>query len=188
MEQFEEPVIDLSKKKKKKVNIDEQSLMTEEPHEHTYMELLDRVYSQMQTAGQQIDTKKKSHLPTPQLAMVGSKRTAFLNFSKLTKVLNRNQEHLQKYIGEELSAETSIDGSQRLIIKGRYKPVQIQGILGKYINTYVKCAICNSLDTILVKNAVTRLTSINCEICKSNRTVPNINCKKNMRGSASCMF
>lgn len=60
----------------------------------------------------------------------------FANFVDICKRLHRQPDHVLQYLFTELGTIGSIDGSQRLIIKGRFQPVQIEKVLRKYIGAY----------------------------------------------------
>ena len=49
--------------------------------------------------------------------------------------MNRPTEHLISYIFAEYGTQGSVDGSGRLIIKGKFTQKQIEGILRSYICT-----------------------------------------------------
>jgi translation initiation factor 2 subunit 2 len=65
-----------------------------------------------------------------------------------------------------------MDGTQRLIIKGRFQPLQIETVLRKYILEYVTCRTCRSPETKLHKE--NRLFFMTCEACGSSRSVAAI--------------
>jgi translation initiation factor 2 subunit 2 len=46
--------------------------------------------------------------------------------------MNRNQEHVFQFILAELGTTGSIDGSQRMVIRGRFPPKAIENIIRKY--------------------------------------------------------
>jgi translation initiation factor 2 subunit 2 len=47
--------------------------------------------------------------------------------------MRRNPDHVLAFIFAELGTEGSIDGSQRLLIRGRFQPQQIENIIRRYI-------------------------------------------------------
>ncbi|KAJ1931505.1 translation initiation factor eIF-2 beta subunit, partial [Linderina pennispora] len=71
-----------------------------------------------------------------------------------------------------LGTSGSIDGSGRLVIKGRFQQKQIENVLRRYIVEYVTCKTCKSGETVLTKEG--RLYFIQCESCGSTRTVAPI--------------
>ena len=71
----------------------------------------------------------------------------------------------------ELGTEGSIDGTQRLVIRGKFVPKYIESLLRKYIVEYVTCKMCRSPNTTLTRNSVNRLYILDCEDCGSNRSV-----------------
>lgn len=81
---------------------------------------------------------------------------------------------LLQFFMAELGTEGSIDGNQRLVIRGKYLPRAINTLLKKYIKLYVTCNECNNAHTSLAKDSVTRLYNMTCEACGSTRTVAPI--------------
>jgi len=113
-------------------------------------------------------------MPPPQLVRVGTKKTMWVNYETIYKLLRRTQDHLRDFLLAELGTEGSIDGSQRLILKGRYTPKQLESLLKKYILEYVTCRICRIPETSLSRDSVTRLWFLECESCGSRRSVAPI--------------
>ncbi|KAJ3116693.1 hypothetical protein HDU96_009044 [Phlyctochytrium bullatum] len=88
--------------------------------------------------------------------------------------MRREPDHLIQYLFAELGTTGSIDGSQRLIIKGRFQQKQIENILKRYIGKveYVTCKTCKSGDTLLTKE--NRLFFLQCQSCGSTKSVSAI--------------
>ncbi|KHG09425.1 Eukaryotic translation initiation factor 2 subunit beta [Gossypium arboreum] len=80
--------------------------------------------------------------------------------------------HVMAFLLAELGTSGSLDGQQRLVVKGRFAPKNFEGILRRYINEYVICLGCKSPDTILSKE--NRLFFLRCEKCGSGRSVAPI--------------
>merc|ERR1712157_653242 len=64
-------------------------------------------------------------------------------------------------MGAELGTEGSIDGNQRLVIRGKYVPKYIESLLRKYILEYVTCQMCRSPNTELTKTRLVVCISAN---------------------------
>ena len=47
--------------------------------------------------------------------------------------MRRQPDHVIQFLFAELGTSGSMDGSQRLVIKGRFQPKQIESVLKKYI-------------------------------------------------------
>ena len=119
---------------------------------------------------------KKRSLP------ISSRSAKGFFFSKTQlKRMHRQPDHLIQYLFAELGTTGSIDGAQRLLIKGRFQQKQIEIVLKRYIGAsflahilveYVQCKTCRSADTALVKE--NRLFFLQCEACGSSRTVSAI--------------
>jgi translation initiation factor 2 subunit 2 len=92
--------------------------------------------------------------------------------------LKRSPEHVLQFFLAELGTDGSIDGSQRLIIKGRYVPRKIESLLRKYIGEYVTCHACRNPDTAFTRDPVSRLYFVHCSSCGSSRSVAAIKAGK----------
>ncbi len=165
------------KKKKKKEKVKEEVVtksIYEEPvdsDEMTYDEMLSRCYEQHYSETQEA---KKLRLAQPKITLIGSKRTGWSNFTQTASLLHRDISHISSFIEAELGTTLSHAKEGVLVMKGRFRALQIETILRKYIDKFVKCRTCKSNDTILQKNAVTRLTSCKCNVCYSEWTVEAI--------------
>mmetsp|Transcript_1077 Transcript_1077/g.1339 ORF Transcript_1077/g.1339 Transcript_1077/m.1339 type:complete len:266 (+) Transcript_1077:63-860(+) len=141
---------------------------------YTYQQMLDRVVGILQANNPELAEKRRHSLKPPQLMRVGTKKTLWVNFQEICKMLNRSPEHLFQFFMAELGTEGSIDGTQRLVIRGKYVPKYIESLLRKYIVEYVTCQMCRSPNTTLTKDSVSRLYFIHCQDCGSSRSVAPI--------------
>ncbi|KAF5785360.1 putative translation initiation factor IF2/IF5 [Helianthus annuus] len=75
--------------------------------------------------------------------------------------MHRQLDHVMTFLLAEMGTSGSLDGQQRLVVKGRFAPKNFEGILKKYTNEYIICNGCRSPDTILSKE--NRLFFLRCE-------------------------
>jgi translation initiation factor 2 subunit 2 len=177
--------LSLKKKKKKKIlenkedfNEKNQEIEYEENQEYDYVFLLDRFFTKLRDKNPNLVVRKKQVIPPPILHKTG-KKTMWSNFLIVVSILKRSVEHIQSFINYEMSTESSIDGNSRLLIKGKFNSKNLEKVLTNYIIQYVSCYMCKSTDTVLVKDSITRLSFVNCDTCKSSRSVNPI--KKSCR-------
>lgn len=142
--------------------------------DYTYEELLDRVIGILHSNNPDLIDKKRRNVKPPQLTRVGTKKTLWVNFQEICTTMGRNPEHVFQFFMAELGTEGSIDGNQRLVIRGKYVPKYIESLLRKYIVEYVTCQMCRSPNTELVKDSGSRLHFCNCRDCGSSRSVAPI--------------
>ena len=88
--------------------------------------------------------------------------------------MNRNTEHVSAYLLAELGTSGSLDSQSRLVIKGRFLPKSFETVLRRYVNEYVLCPGCKSVDTLLDRDSTTRLMHLRCQQCGASRTVTAI--------------
>lgn len=139
--------------------------------DYTYDELLERVVELLQVNNPDLVEKKRTRIKPPQLQLLSSKKTLWVNFQEICSMMQRDPQHVYQFFMAELGTEGSIDGNQRLIIRGKYLGKYIESLLRKYVVEYVTCEMCRSANTDLVKNQASRLYFCNCRDCGSSRSV-----------------
>jgi len=140
--------------------------------DYTYEELLDRVFGILRKFNPELTgEKRRTVMKPPQVLREGTKKTVFANFIELCKAMHRQPDHVLGYLMGELGTSGSLDGTQRLIVKGRFLPKAFEGVLRKYFNEYVLCHACKSPDTLLDKDQTTRLYVLRCQQCGASRSV-----------------
>lgn len=97
---------------------------------------------------------KSYKIPPPQCLREGNKKTIFANIAEICKRMKRTDEHVTQFLFAELGTSGSVDGSRRLVIKGRFQQKQIENVLRRYIVEYVTCKTCRSPDTEYVDRAL----------------------------------
>ncbi|GLT80679.1 hypothetical protein SLA2020_521050 [Shorea laevis] len=141
--------------------------------DYKYEELLGRVFNILRENNPELaGDRRRTVMRPPQVLREGTKKTVFVNFMDLCKTMHRQPDHVMAFLLAELGTSGSLDGQQRLVVKGRFAPKNFEGILRRYINEYVICLGCKSPDTILSKE--NRLFFLRCEKCGSGRSVAPI--------------
>ena len=142
--------------------------------DYTYEDMLDRVMGILHAQNPDLIEKKRRTMKPPQLTRVGTKKTLWVNFQEICTMMQRPPQHVFQFFMAELGTEGSIDGNQRLVIRGKYVPKYIESLLRKYIVSYVTCEMCRSPNTELTRDPATRLNFCKCHDCGSSRSVANI--------------
>lgn len=156
-----------------------------------YDKLLERFFAHLHSAHPDLlSSGSRSYvIPPPQCLREGNKKTIFANIPDICKRMKRSEEHVMQFIFAELGTSGSVDGSRRLVIKGRFQQKQIENVLRRYIGKlsaqlvmlgtdidqgeYVTCKTCRSPDTELSKGE-NRLYFVTCNSCGSRRSVTAI--------------
>jgi len=100
-----------------------------------------------------------------------SRRTIIMNFKDMAEKLNRDPQHLARFIFKESGKPGSLEG-ERLIIQGRLMNEEFRRLIELYVKEFVKCPICGGLDTRIVSEK--RLRFLVCEICGAKSSVRKI--------------
>ena len=141
----------------------------------SYNLLLDRFFKLVNEHNPDIlsSATKSYKIPPPQCLREGNKKTIFANIPEISARMKREQDHVTQFLFAELGTSGSVDGSKRLVIKGRFQQKQIENVLRRYIIEYVTCKTCRSPDTKLEKGE-NRLSFVTCNSCGSRRSVQAI--------------
>lgn len=135
---------------------------------YTYDFLISRAFSYLNANNPELTQRpSKTHLQPPQVVREGTRKTVVTNFANLCKELNRDVEHAMSFMLNELCVNGSIDGTNRLILKGKFPPSSIESVARKYIYEYVMCQGCKGLETHIEKDKSTRLSFMKCNLCQS---------------------
>ena len=104
-----------------------------------YEKLLERFFAHLHSAHPDLlSSGSKSYvIPPPQCLREGNKKTIFANIPDICKRMKRSEEHVMQFIFAELGTSGSVDGSRRLVIKGRFQQKQIENVLRRYVGEYL---------------------------------------------------
>lgn len=105
----------------------------------SYTSLLGRFFSQLaqKNPDHALSGTKSYKIPPPQCMREGNRKTVFANIADICKRMKRTEEHVTAYLFAELGTSGSVDGSRRLVIKGRFQQKQIENVVRKYISKLV---------------------------------------------------
>ncbi|EME46664.1 hypothetical protein DOTSEDRAFT_169426 [Dothistroma septosporum NZE10] len=147
----------------------------DETKQYNYESLLSRFFVLLHDSHPDLASSggKSYKIPPPQCLREGNKKTIFANIADICKRMKRTDEHVTQFLFAELGTSGSVDGSRRLVIKGRFQQKQIENVLRRYIVEYVTCKTCRSPDTELSKGE-NRLYFVTCNSCGSRRSVTAI--------------
>jgi translation initiation factor 2 subunit 2 len=113
------------------------------------------------------DTKERFVIPQPRVFYEG-KTTVLENFRAIADTLNREPDHLMKYLLQELGTAGKIEG-QRGIFQGKFTEQAMARQIESYFEEYVVCTECRLPDTHLTKND--RVLMLKCDACGAHRPV-----------------
>lgn len=129
-----------------------------------YISGLDRAMKKMpSTQG----PKERFVLPSPKVFYEG-KTTVLENFGAIADTLNRDPDHLMKYLLQELGTAGKIEGG-RGIFQGKFSEPVIARQIESYFEEYVVCTECRLPDTHLTKSD--RILMLKCDACGAHRPV-----------------
>lgn len=113
------------------------------------------------------ESDERFSVPKPHVFSEG-KTTVLDNFLTIAHTLNRDPEHLIKYLLGELGTAGKIDGS-RAVFQGSFSRDLLESHINAYVEEYVLCSECGKPDTHLVRED--RTLMIKCDACGAHRSV-----------------
>ncbi|MBS7605545.1 MAG: translation initiation factor IF-2 subunit beta [Candidatus Bathyarchaeia archaeon] len=133
----------------------------------SYEEMLEEAYKQLPS-----EVFKRERLEVPKVAcIIFGSRTFLENFKDICEILNRDPNHVLRYLLKELATSGSIEGS-RAVFHGRFEGEVIDRLIRRYMDEFVNCPICKRPDTKIIKEK--RLNFLVCEACGAKSPVRRI--------------
>ena len=132
--------------------------------ESEYEKLLEDAQTKIPKA---MHTQERFEIPKVKGHIQGNK-TVIINFSQIVTTLNRDPEHLLKYLLRELASPGQIDGP-RLVLGRKIRASLINEKIEKYTNDFVLCPDCKKPDTKIQKED--RIMTIKCAACGAKHTL-----------------
>ncbi|HII86026.1 TPA: translation initiation factor IF-2 subunit beta [Candidatus Bathyarchaeota archaeon] len=105
--------------------------------------------------------QERLELPRIMLQTVGM-RTIIGNFKELSDALDRDPQHILKFLTREMATAATYHES-RAIFQGKFGRDSFERLLLRYTESYVTCPVCKRPDTKLVKEK--RLSFLVCNAC-----------------------
>jgi len=130
-----------------------------------YEKLLERAREGLEDVMQNAE---RFNPPEPEILQEGSKKTIIRNFSEIVDALRRDENHLYKFLLQELGTAGSID-KRRLVLQGRVPAKKINERIKLYIDTFIVCQECNRPDTSFLRTG--RTLNLHCEACGAKRPI-----------------
>jgi translation initiation factor 2 subunit 2 len=134
---------------------------------YNYDELLKRVYSQMPEVSLK---RERLELPTLLITSVGM-RTIISNFKEVADVLDRDPQHILKFLTREMATAATFHDS-RAIFQGRFRRDSFERLLQRYMENFVVCPVCKRPDTKIVKEK--RLAFLVCNACGARSSIKQL--------------
>lgn len=132
-----------------------------------YDDLLKRAREQMP----EVQTKKERlEIPRIQIQTVGM-RTTIANFKEIADALDRDPQHLLKFLTREMATAATFHDS-RAIFQGKFRSDSFERLIQRYLDAYVVCPVCKRPDTKLVKEK--RLAFLVCNACGAKSAIKQL--------------
>lgn len=131
---------------------------------YDYEELLKRARSQIPEL-----TVKRERLELPRLhySTIGM-RTIVYNFKDIAEALNRDPQHLLKYLTREMATAATTQES-RVIFQGKFSLETLERLIQRYVENFVVCPVCKRPDTTIVREK--RLSFLVCDACGARSSI-----------------
>jgi translation initiation factor 2 subunit 2 len=131
-----------------------------------YEDSLERALAETPEVGDSVD---RFQVPEPEVRPEGNV-TIFENFQATYDRLNRERDHLLKFLQSDLGTSAGIDDRGRARFTGDFKQSRVQAAIDEYVETFVACPECDSPDTRLVEEH--GATVLKCDACGARSPVP----------------
>ncbi|HDQ59809.1 MAG TPA: translation initiation factor IF-2 subunit beta, partial [Candidatus Woesearchaeota archaeon] len=97
--------------------------------------------------------------------------TIITNFTNMADYLNRDPQHMLKFILRELATSGNIEGT-RALFNGKFMLRKLQEKFELYVKEFVQCRECQSRDTKVEKRD--SFAILKCMECQATRTLSKV--------------
>ncbi|MFW5919230.1 MAG: translation initiation factor IF-2 subunit beta [archaeon] len=111
---------------------------------------------------------ERFEVPEPEVRPEGHV-TVYENFQETVDRLGRDEDHVLKFLQDELGTSAHLDERGRARLKGEFNQRRVQPVLDEYVDTYVICPECGLPDTKLTTEQGAEL--LECEACGARSSV-----------------
>ncbi|QHN08397.1 translation initiation factor IF-2 subunit beta [Methanothermobacter sp. THM-2] len=132
-----------------------------------YEKLLERAIEQLPP---EVFETKRFEVPKAYSVIQGN-RTFIQNFREVADALNRDPQHLLKFLLRELGTAGNLEGG-RAILQGKFTHFLINERIADYVNKFVICHECNRPDTRIIREG--RISLLKCEACGAKAPLKNV--------------
>jgi len=132
-----------------------------------YQELLNRARSQLPP---EVFEHKRFEVPKVRSGTIGM-RTYIVNYKEIAEALNRDAQHLLRYLSREMATAGTFDGA-RAIFQGKFANDTLSRLVQRYAEEFVICPVCKRPDTKIAKEK--RLSFLLCEACGAKSSITTI--------------
>src|SRR2546425_12309660 len=129
-----------------------------------YDALLDRA---MANITNRESSGERFEIPIASVLVIGA-RTIVHNFAEIVDRLNRDPQHVLKYLAKEMATAGSFEGGKGYF-QGRFSRDTVNRLIGVYSNRFVICPVCKRPDTRVEKKE--RLSFLVCEACGARSSI-----------------
>jgi translation initiation factor 2 subunit 2 len=134
---------------------------------YDYVELLKRARSQFPEV---VLKSERLEIPRLHYARIGM-RTVIYNFKEVADALDRDPQHLLKFLTGEMATAATVQGS-RIIFQGKFSEDTFGRLIQRYLESYVVCPVCKRPDTKLIKEK--RLSFLVCQACGAKSSIKQL--------------
>lgn len=133
----------------------------------TYEKLLDRAIEQLP---EDIFKHERFTIPKAYSEIQGN-RTFIKNFKEVADDLNRDPQHVLRFLLRELGTAGNIEGV-RSILQGKFTHYLINEKIADYVDKFVMCHECNRPDTKIIRED--RISILKCSACGAKAPLKNL--------------
>jgi translation initiation factor 2 subunit 2 len=98
-------------------------------------------------------------------------RTVIFNFKEIADALDRDPQHLLKFLSGEMATAATMQGA-RVIFQGKFQADTFERLMQRYLDTFVVCPVCHRPDTKVVKEK--RLSFLVCQACGAKSSIKQL--------------
>ena len=114
--------------------------------------------------------QKRFEIPRVRSGTIGM-RTYIVNYKEIAEAMNRDTQHLLRYLSREMATAGTLDGV-RAIFQGKFKSDTLDRLVHRYAEEFVVCPVCKRPDTRILREK--RFSFLACEACGAKSSIRTV--------------
>ena len=114
--------------------------------------------------------QKRFEIPRVRSGTIGM-RTYIVNYKEIAEAMNRDTQHLLRYLSREMATAGTLDGV-RAIFQGKFKSDTLDRLVHRYAEEFVVCPVCKRPDTKILREK--RFSFLACEACGAKSSIRTV--------------
>jgi len=112
-----------------------------------------------------------SKIPPIKLTVGKNNRSVWVNAKEICDLIKRDIDQVMDYVQDDVRVKCSKGEEGQLKFMSKVNGSKLEKAFDKYVDQFVRCPNCKSMQTKIIRDTQARLDIISCSSCKSEKNI-----------------